>query len=471
MRKRTLLPTLLLSLLAVVAVAQPQRVMLDKVVAVVGGSSILHSQVSTYAKQIVEHRRSEGYTSDRDPMNEALEILMTQSLLYNQALIDSVEINTTDISIGIESHVDNMAQQAGGVRELEKMHNMAIFNIKSNLRQQYEEQYYADAMRSTITSTVKVIPGEVEQFYQNIDQDSLPIIGEQYVYAHITQFPNSIDEAKRRVKTRLLDIRERVITKETSFSALARMYSVDPGSAYRGGEMEPQPSYAFVSQFATALEQLQPGQVSEVVETEFGYHIIELLDKKGELYHCRHILLRPVYTDEELAEPTRFLDSIARQIRADSITFDVAAKRFSDDKSSRMNGGIVSNSDLLESQNMADAKMTVTKFLKEDFGNRGSKSIDDFMALRGLQVGEISRAFATEDLIGNKLSKVVKLVDKIPSHRASLTEDYLRIEAMTLAAKQERVFNEWFTKRIEGMYVFIDPEYRSDEFENKSWLK
>ncbi len=470
MIKRSLLP-LLIALSAVVVVAQPKKVMLDKVVAIVGGSSILYSDVSEYAQHILEQRRQNGYTSDRDPMNEALETLMSQSLLYNQALIDSVEINNADIAVSVESYVNNMATEAGGIRELEKQHNMAIFNIKSSMRQRYEEQYYAQALRQDVVGQVKVIPGEVEQFYNTKSKDSLPTIGEQYVYAHITKLPSSIDEAKRRVRTRLVEMRQRVISGETRFDALARMYSVDPGSAYRGGEMDPQSSSAFVAPFAEALEQLQVGQVSEVVETEFGFHIIELIDKRGDLYHCRHILLRPVFTYDELNEPTKFLDSLASVIKNDSITFEAAAKQHSDDAASKMNGGIVSNHDLLERYGMYDAKMTVTKFLKEDFGNRGFKSIDDYMALSKLKTGEISAPFSTEDLVGNQLSKIVKLVEVIPPHRASLTEDYLRIEEMALADKQDRVFEEWFSKRIDAMYVYIDPEFRDGEFENKNWLK
>ncbi len=456
----------------VAAFAQPERVVLDKVVAVVGGSSILHSEVREYADRLVADRRSKGYTSDRDPMNEALEALMTQSLLYNQALIDSVTINTADIAMNADLQVDQMASDVGGIIELEKLYNMPIFNIKANMRQQYEEQYYAQAMRSEIVNKVKVIPGEVEAFYKSKSKDELPTIGDQYVYAHITRHPSSIDEAKRRVKARLLEMRSRIIKGEIRFDALARMYSVDPGSAYRGGEMEPQQANGFVAPFAEALTALQPGQVSEVVETEFGFHIIELIDKKGSLYHCRHILLRPVYTDEELAEPTQFLDSLANVIRKDSITFEAAAKEYSEDASSKMNGGIVSNHDLLEQYSISDAKMTVTKFLKEDFGNQGGyKSIDDYRVLSRLQVGDVSDSFSTSNIKGDQLSKIIKLVELVPAHAASLNEDYLHLEEMALQDKQERYFNDWFTKRIDAMYVFIDPEFRDGDFENKNWVK
>lgn len=454
------------------ATAQQRRqVMLDKVVAVVGGSSILHSDVAAYAKELVEQRRQMGYTSDRDPMNEALEALMQQKLLYNQALIDSIEVNTSDVSARIETYLQALIEQEDGIPALEAKEHMPIFTYREMLRQRYEEQTYAQSMQSEVVSRVTVVPGEVERFYNRIDKDSLPVIGEQYVYAQITKFPSSLKEAQQRTKERLLDMRERVITGKTKFSVLARMYSVD-GSALHGGEMEPMPSSAFVKPFADALEKLKPGQVSEIVETEFGFHIIELIDKKGDLYHCRHIVIRPTFTREELLQPARELDSIANLIRLDSITFEDAALRFSDDASSKQNGGIVSNHDILERQGVYDgARMTATRFLKEDFGLQGGKSLEDYAALMRLKVGEVSDSFQTTDLMGNQMSKIVKLVEIIPAHTASLEEDYIRLEEMALVEKQDKVFQRWLSEKIDGMYVYIDPEYRSDEFVNKNWIK
>ena len=445
-----------------------QQVMLDKVVAVVGGSSITYSEVENTARRLTESRREQGYTSDRDPMNEALEQLMMQKLLYNQALIDSVEIMKTDIMARVEEEVQDMIAREGTIPAVEaKMHN-PIFNIRENLRRRYEEEAYASGMQREVIGKVTIIPGEVERFYRQTDKDSLPVIGDQYVYAHITKFPKSIDEAKRRARERLLEMRERIITGDAKFDLLARIYSVD-GSALHGGEMEPATLQTFVQPFADALSELKPGQISEVVETRYGQHIIQLLDKRGSLYHFRHILLRPVYTMDELNEGVVFLDSIANQIRKDSLSFDKAALQFSDDATSKMNGGIVSNHDILERFNAFEAKLTVTKFLREDFAHFGA--LDDYNALIRLKPGEISPAFLTEDIMGNQLAKIVKLVEIIPTHVASLNEDYLRLEEMALNAKQERVFKEWLTKKIDAMYVYIDPEFRDGEFENKSWVK
>ena len=467
MLKKGMLAVALALLIAGVG-AQTRQVMLDKVVAVVGSSSILYSDVDEYARQLVEQRRMEGYTSDRDPKNEALEALLTQKLLYNQAQIDSVTINNGDIMSRVEEQVEQMLDMEGSIPALEAKHHMPIFNIREIMRQRYEEQAYAQAMQSEVVNKVTVIPGEVERFYKSIARDSLPTIADQYVYAQITKFPKSMTAAKQRTRERLLDMRERVITGNAKFDNLARMYSQD-GTAMRGGEMDPTPLAGLDPSFAAALEEMKPGQISEVVESQYGFHIIQLLDKRGQLYHFRHILLRPVYTSEELSESLNLLDSIADLIHKDSITFEKAALQYSDDAASKMNGGIVSNHDILERMNAFDPKLTVTKFLKEDFGR--FKSLDDYNALRMLKPGEVSDAFLTEDMLGNQMAKIVKLVEVIPTHTASLNEDYLRLEEMALQNKQERVFKEWLSKKIDAMYVYISPEFRSGEFENKHWLK
>ena len=451
--------------------AQRRQVMLDKVVAVVGGSSVLYSEVQEYAEALVTQYRQMGYTPERDPMHEALEALLQQKLLYNQALLDSVEISQSDVTNRIESYLQSLIEEAGGIQAIETREHMPIFNYREMLRARYEEQAYDQALQQQIISKVNIVPGEVERFYRNIDKDSLPVIGEQYVYAQITKFPASMKEAKQRTKERLLDMRQRIVTGETKFALLARMYSVD-GSAMYGGEMQPAPASIYVRPFAEALEKLKPGQVSEIVETEFGFHIIELIDKKGDLYHCRHILLRPTYTHEELMQPARELDSIARLIRLDSLSFEAAALRYSDDASSKMNGGIVSNHDILARQGVYDgARLTATRFLREDFGMDGGKALEDYAALMRLKVGEVSDSFQTTDYMGNQMSKIVKLVEIIPPHTASLKDDYVRLEELALNQKREKYFTEWLNKKIESMYIYIDPEFRDWEFENKTWIK
>ncbi len=451
-------------------VAQKRFVMLDKVVAVVGNSSISYSDMQQAARQILEQRRAEGYTSDRSPQSEALENLMLQKLLYNQALLDSVEINKGEVAQRVEQQVQSMIDREGSITALEKKTHMAIYHIRDLFRRQLEEQSYAQSMQQTVVSKTKIVPGEVERFYNSKDKDSLPIIAEQYQYAQITKFPQNMKEAKLRTRERLIEMRERIVTGKTRFATLARMYSVD-GSAIQGGELEPAPLAGFVKPFADALAELKPGQVSEVVESEFGFHLIQLIDKKGQLYHCRHILLRPTFTVEEIVAPMRDLDSLVNLIKKDSLSFEEAAKKHSDDKHSKMNGGVVTNHDLLERYSAYDAKLTATKFLKEDFGAMGGKSIDDYNAIRRLKEGEVSAPFRSNDMMGNELVKIVKLLKVIPAHNASLEEDYLRLEQMALSQKQEDEFRAWLDKKIASMYIYIAPEFRNEEFSNKNWVK
>ena len=444
---------------------EAQQVIIDKIVAVVGNSAIYYSDVVETADRLVQQRREMGYTSDRDPKNEALEQLMLQKLLYHQSQIDSVDVKRAEVAVPVENVIQNMISEAGSIGALEAQEHKAVYDIRETMVQQYVEMQSAEAMQRTIMDKVEITPGEVERFYKSQPKDSLPIVPEQYVYAHITKFPSSMDEAKRRVRERLLDMRERIISGKASFATLARMYSED-GSAVRGGELEPMPLDGFVKPFANALEKLKPDQISEVVETEFGFHIIQGIERlPNNTYRCRHILIRPYYTPSELAESDQLLDSLANLIRCDSITFEKAALEHSDDPYSKQNGGLVSNHDILEAQQAYQASLTQTKFYKEYLMPA------DYNAIRRLKKGEISDAFQTMDLKNNQLSKIIKLIDVIPSHTATLDEDYLMIEEAALEHKKRAEYNKWLTGKIQSMYVRIEPEFREGEWEYEGWVK
>lgn len=455
---------LLGAMLCAVAV-EAQQVIVDKIVAVVGNSAIYYSDVIATAERLTQQRREMGYTSDRDPQNEALEQLMLQKLLYHQSQIDSVDVSRAEVAVPVENMIQSMIAEAGSIGALEAKEHKAVFDIRESMQQEYVEVQSAQSMQRTIMDKVTITPGEVERFYKSQPKDSLPIVPEQYVYAHITKFPSSMDEAKRRVRERLLDMRERIIAGKASFSTLARMYSED-GSAVRGGELEPMPLDGFVKPFADALEKLKPDQISEVVETEFGFHIIQGIEQlPNNTYRCRHILIRPYYTPSELAESDQLLDSLANLIRNDSITFEAAALEHSDDVYSKQNGGLVSNHDILEAQQAYEASLTQTKFYKEYLMPA------DYNALRRLKKGEVSNAYQTMDMKNNQLSKIVKLVDVIPSHTATLDEDYLMIEEAALERKKRAEYNKWLLGKIEAMYVRVEPEFREGEWEYKGWIK
>lgn len=469
-RNFTIILTLSLALAASIITAQRRQVVLDRVVAIVGSSAILYSEVLETADILTQQRREQGYTSDRDPINEGLEELMKQKLLYNQSLIDSIPIGG-DVNAFVEEQLQNMIAEAGSIADFERMQHMPIFNYREILRQKITEQEGAQAMQRHVVSEITVTPGEVERFFDSLTVEELPIVPEQFVYAHIVRYPSSQDVAEQRTRERLLEMRERIITGKSTMPILARTYSVDAMSAIRGGELEPTLLEELAPPFADALEKLKPGQISEVVETEYGFHIIELLDEpKNRRYHFRHILLRPTFTTDELMEPVKFLDSLAIQIRADSITFEEAAKKYSEDGHSKMNGGIVTNHDILMSNaSYSNVKLSRSKFKREDFGYGLGQQ--DYMTLSRMEVGEVSDAFMAEDIRSTNIGKIIKLLEIIPTHSATLTDDYLDIERMALNAKQEKTFNAWLEDKIDGFYIYIDPEFRNGDFMFPNWVK
>lgn len=458
-RGKTIAAACLLALAAIGGHAQ-ERYTVDKVAAVVGNSAILYSELCEAADYLEQEQRAQGYTPDKDPMIQSLEFLLTQKVLYNQALIDSVQISMESVMARTDQYMSMMEEQAGSVAALEEQLGQPSFAIRQRMKERFEEQEYARAMRQEIDGKVTVTPGEVERFYRQHDKDEFPIVPQQYVYAQIVRFPTSSTAAKQRVREQLLDMRERIIN-GTRFDLLARMYSID-ATAMRGGDLGWMPLQAWVQPFADAVEKLQPGQISEVVETEFGFHIIELLEKKGDKYHARHIVLRPVYTPDELAADGRFLDSLAQQIRDGKITFEEAALQYSDDKYSRQNGGVVTNSEQLEQQGTGE--LPKNKFMREELQN-------DYPALSQLKVGEISPSFQSYDGYGNVLNKIVKLIAIIPAHTANLSEDYTEIESLALQAKREEEFQKWLNSKIDGLYVRIEPEFRDADLDNKNWVK
>ncbi len=439
------------------------KLMVDQIAAVVGGSAIFYSDVVEQQKQIAEQNRQMGVSSDRDPLIEALEVLMTQKLLYNQSLVDSIDVQTADIETMVEQNVQGEIARLGSSAAVEAFYQMPVYALKDRQRRGMTEARHAQMMRYDVEGRVTITPGEVERFFRSRSKDSLPIVPEQYTYAQITKYPPSLQEAKQRTREQLIEMRERVVG-GTRFDVLARMYSEDPGSTSRGGEMDPAPKENFVKPFADALARLKPGQVSEVVETEYGFHIIQLIDQRGDLYHCRHILRRPSFTRDELSTTTHILDSLAGLIRADSLTFEQAAAEHSDDKYSKLNGGIVTNNEMLEMYN-AGAQYTTTRFPKEEL------PAEDFRRLSSLKIGDISPAFLSQDMRGNELGKVVKLVEIIPTHGANINEDYLALENLALEEKKQREFQKWLDDKIERTYVRIDPAFRDGEFENRRWLK
>jgi len=443
--------------------AQENTMIGEEIVAVVGNSMVLWSDVVDARQQLEMQQRQMGFTSNRDPQCEALEMLLMQKMLANQARIDSLDVNTSYVENLIEGRIEELMDQYGSMLALEAVYRKPVYQIRDDLRERYMDMMLAQSMEGTIRQKVTVIPAEVERFYRRFSRDSLPIIPEQYVYSQIVMYPPSIEDAKLRARERLLEFRQRIIEGE-NFGVLARLYSDDPGSRPRGGEMEFMPKDGFVRPFSEAMEKLKIGQISPVVETEFGFHIIEVLEKKGDNYRVRHILIKPTFTDEEMIETAHRLDSIGNLIRNEEITFEDAALEYSQDNYSKYNGGEVTNREYLEvTYNQEGARATSNRFMREElFG--------DDPYVRALKPGEISASYITQDLKGNQQVKIIMLKEVVEPHRATIKDDYSLIEDMAIDDKQEREYQAWLKKKIEAMYVKIDPKFTECDFEY-DWVK
>lgn len=443
-----------------------EKYSVDKVVAVVGNSAIFYSDVLEAGKVVTENRLKYKIPSTRSSEDEALEMLMMRKLLYNQALIDSVTINNDYLNQLVEAELMEKVQQAGSIGALEALEGRAMYDIRAGIKQNYEEELYANSMRFTVIQNVRITPGEVERSYNKMDKNTLPIVPEQYIYSQITKYPGNTTGAKQRTRESLLEMRERIIKGER-FDMLARMYSVDPSTAMRGGESDFINIDMLYKPFADELAKLQPGQVSEVVETPDGFHIIEKLHQKGNMYKYRQILLKPTFTEEELVEADHLLDSLAGQIREGKMTFEKAAQEYSDDKYSKENGGIVTNHEAIEVYmgNSPDVSRSSTKFMREQL------MVADSYALAALKEGEISNSYRSYDMRGNQLSKIVRVEQIIPAHAANLNDDYTILEENALEEKQMELFNKWMAQKIETMYIKLADEYRDAQFEHKGWIK
>lgn len=444
-----------------------EKVTVDKVVAVVGNSGIMYSEVYDLSQQFIAEGKRRGYTGDRDPISRALESLLTDKLLFQQAVLDSIPISNDQITKAVEAELRDMVNEAGSISELERRQSRPIFDIRQNLTTELEEDAYANGMRSSIIKKVRITPGEVDRYFKTLTDDKLPIIPEQYVYAQIAAYPIGRDEAKFKAREILLEYRDRIQKGEMSFEAIAALYSDDADSRRMGGELPPMPLQYFDATIANAIENLKPGQISDVVESSSGFELLQMVGKEGANYKVKRILRRPEFSGEEIAATDMKLDSIANRIRIDSLSFAAAALQYSDDKYSKMNGGIVSNLEQIEnSPYNIPASYATTRHKAEDI-----PIVQDVITLKSLKVGDVSEPFASTDINKNMMRKIIKLVEVIPPHRANLKEDFIVIEQAALAEKQFVELEKWMSGKIARMYVRIDPEYHFDDFDVKAWFK
>ena len=423
---------------------------IDKTVAVVGNEMISISQI----EQEVQIMRAQGMASDRNIRCELLEQMMTSKLFLIQARLDSLVVNDDMVEAELQSRIDNVRTQLGGDENVEEYFDKPLYKLRQEWRQTLQEQTLMQQMQQSITEKVPdMTPYDVQKYVESADSLDLPVVPIKYQLSQICLYPDR-EAANLAVKDRLLAIRERIMNGE-KFSVLARIYSQDPGSARRGGELGMASKSVFWPAFSDAAMALKPGIVSQIVETPDGFHIIEVLDKNGDMFNARHILLKPVYTSEDRTKAFATLDSLKTELQNGAVSFDLAARIYSQDPATRTNGG-----------QMADPN-TGSSYFEID-----QLKPEDYNAIKDLKEGEISAPFESRDnegRSGNTVYKIVKVDKIIPAHTASFSEDYKLLSDQASTERAVEAIDKFINEKIEDTYIIIDPIFRDCSFEHEGW--
>lgn len=425
----------------------------DEVIWVVGDEPILKSEVEAMRMQAAQ----EGTRWNGDPDCVIPEQLAVQKLFLHQAAIDSVEVTEADVQGQVDNYVEYWIQQAGSREKLEEYKKQSISQIRNELHDIVHDQMTTQKMREKLVENIKVTPGEVRRYFKDMPQDSIPFVPTEVEVQIITQTPRIEQEEINRVKDELRSFTDRINKGETSFSTLARLYSEDPGSARSGGEIDYAGRTTFDPAFANvAFNLTDPKKVSKIVESEFGFHIIQLIDKRGDKIKVRHILLKPRISDKAVSSSLARLDSIRTDITKGLFTFEEGATVISDDKDTRNNHGLMSNI-------MGSAR--TSKFRMQDLPPEVARVVDT------MKVGEISAPFSMINDWGKTVCAIVKLKNRVDGHKATITEDFQVMKDLVLGKRREEKLHEWVVDKIKTTYVRINDRYKDCKFEYQGWIK
>lgn len=442
---------LLLGVWMVFSLSHAQDNIIDEVVWVVGDEAILKSDIEQARLQA----QYQGIKFSKDPYCVIPEQMAVQKLFLHQAEIDSIEVADTDVLSMVDKRINYYVQQVGSKEKFEEYMNMTSTQIREKWREEVRNEMIADKMKQEIVGDIKVTPAQVRRYFNQLPSDSIPYIPTQVEVQIITQQPKIPQAEIDRVKARLRDFTERITSGETQFSTLARLYSEDPGTARQGGEMDFMGRGQLVPEFAAvAFNLTDPKKVSKVVETEYGFHIIQLIEKRGDRIKVRHILLKPQVSEEDLNASVAHLDSIANDIRTGKFTFESAALYLSDDKNSKNNNGLMPNS-----------ATGTSRF------EMGQLPQEIAVVVDKMNIGEISEAFTMIDAQnGKEKCAIVKLKTRIPGHKATITDDYQRLKAVVLEKLQNEKIQKWIAEKQKTTYVRINEKWKNCDFEYPGWI-
>ena len=424
--------------------------LVDKTVAVVGNEMISLSQL----EQEILYMRMQGMFSDKNMRCEQLERMLESKLFLMQARVDSLSVNQEMVNSSLAQRMDQVRTNFGGDEAVENFYGKPLYKLRQEWRQQLEDMTLTQQMQSQIASKIpELTPQDVKDYIKNTDPEDLPMVPIKYQLSQICIYPDR-EAANLAVKEKLLSIRERIINGE-KFSTLARIYSEDPGSARKGGELGMASKSIFWPAFSDAAMSLKPGVISQIVETPDGFHIIEVIDKKGDMFNARHMLIKPQYTEQDKEKAFKTLDSLKTEIHNNAVTFSLAAKFYSQDAATKTNGG-----------QMADPN-TGSSYFEID-----QLKPEDYAAIKNLKEGEISEPVESKDnegRDGNTVYKIIRVDKIIPAHPASFENDYSTMLEEAKMKKQTEAIDEFIDSKIKTTYITIDPIFKDCDFSREGW--
>ena len=434
---------LFLSLIAATfgAQAQVQKELMDKVVAKVGDEYVLLSDVE------------EAYASAKDqranlPTNYrclALDQLLVNKLLINQAKIDSLYPKDEEVESQLNSRFEKILDyMAGNVDQFVAYYGQSPAVMKEQMRDDMKEQIMGEKMRTRVLAEVAITPGEVRDFFNLIPKDSLPYFNQEVEIAEIVYKPKANDVQKALARAKLEDIRAQITSGKQPFEAMAKKFSQDPGSGREGGDLGFAKRGKFVPEFEAAAYKLEPSEISPVVETEFGFHIIQLIERRGNTIHARHILIKTEITEEDVADSKHVLDSVRLRILKDSLTFSAAVKQFGDKNSQSFH---------------SDGRLTNPANGTNIFETRDLDP-DTYFAIDSMKVNSICKPIEISLPTGEKYYRIVRLLSKTVPHKANLLQDYNKIQIAALDQKKNGALVKWIERKAKNTFFYVDPIYR-----------
>lgn len=440
---------LMLAGLSTIQLPAQEPMVIDQVVAVVGRNVVLQSDIEN---QYIQYRLQRGISGTAEDIRcQILEDLLFQKLMLNQAEVDSITVTPVQVDMEVERRLRYFINEIGSQERLEQFYNKSINEIKEELRRLIEDQMLVEQVQMGIMSNVQVTPSEVRSFFRSIPKDSIPMINTEYEIAQIVNIPPITIDQKLAVRERLHEIRQRILAGER-FSTMARLFSEDPGSMRKGGELGFYGRGEFYPEFEAVAFRLKDGEVSEIVETEAGFHIIQLIERRGEYVNVRHILRNTKPSLESLEKARNELDSLAGLIRSGELTFDDAVKKHSNDPN-KTDGGLLIN-----------PYTGGFRFEAEQLDQQVSFVVDQ------LEVGELSDPVPMKTEDGKDAFRLLMIKHKTEPHIANLREDYSRIQNWALQQKQQEAIKNWIENKSRAAYINIIDEFSDCPFEF-TWLR